>query len=228
MVTTSDRKTRRSRGLEISSCNPYHCSIEEQCLSAPLIGFELLDILEAPEDRQVFARELALNDDIRSWRDLALNQNVVFCSGSGEVIRPFLDNNSNPPCSSSPPSGRDMLIAPVCLLQELLVERSGTIYRDYGAKIEGPSRSKWKFNPELFRCHSNPPSGCNGRPCGDIRLQTTQPNSRSFGIKMPFGGSLKAPLNNLLPFAMSGALCFGKKRPLKKRLPDGTSFLTGS
>jgi hypothetical protein len=189
-------------------------------MSSNLIGFELLDILEAPEDRQVFARELALNDGIRSWRDLALNQNVVFCSGLGEVIRPFVDNKPNPPCALSPPRGRDLLIAPVCLLQGLVEELSGTIYQDC-VRIEGPVRSRWQFNPDPFRWHSQT-RGCNGRPCGDIRLQTTQSQVlKSFKIKMPFRRGPKAPLNEL-PSIMSGALCFGNKR-LIKRLPDGTS-----
>jgi hypothetical protein len=166
-----------------------------------LIGFELLDIIG--NDSNFSARRLAVNDSIRSWSILVGKDDFAFCKYLGEPMVPDRATQISP-CAVSPPSGSDILVSPVCLLQDKFNQ-----FLETSAIKTGDTAYRWSYRGTPFNCSSKAGVPCNGR-CWADRLQLVTRSARTLKIfGLPKSNPLAGEFGQPIPLSEAGAVCFG-------------------
>jgi len=172
--------------------------------STGLVGFELIDILDAAEDQKVAARLLPLSNQIQQWKVLVKNQNVVFARGLGDVIEAVRTAEGCRECSLSAIPRQDFLVCPVYLLQEILLKTSCSLYWHFVEK-KGNDGFKWIFKGDPFQCTWKGKS--KEHDCWKGRLQQIRPTGHKW---LSFRKKLPMIEVKTLPYEKSGAICFGQ------------------
>jgi hypothetical protein len=159
-----------------------------------LVGYDLHDILE-PESYS-WAKELKSTKSIKCWGSLLRNQDIVFCKGIGDVLAAAAPSESR--CKIIPPEGRDLLIAPVELIQQLFNVHKRGEFEHTG------ERYRWVISGDPFK--SCPGKGCDG-DCWRSRLQEVVKLGLRDRTRSGNAITASPPLTKELP--KRGGICFG-------------------
>ena len=172
-------------------------------LTADLIGFELVDILNAGEGHSILARRLPLNHEIRTWRDFVGNQHVVFVGNLEDPIKPM---NVIRPCEVTPLYGHNVLVCPVYLLKDVLTTGGWELY-EHGVLKRGDRACQWTFNGTPFSCSQG--TSCEKHACWKYRLQQLQTKTYPRQLIELFQSRSPRISSQSLPYDDGGAVCFG-------------------
>ena len=187
-----------------------------------LLGFELNDLLHT--GRTISPRILPIGESIKQWSPLVDTGDLVFCTGLGDAIS-AKDNQRD--CAVTPIPGQNILVCPIYLLKELLLENGCCIHGHFAyVEKKGDDGYKWELTGNPFRCTSDSREHCDTIMCWTNRLQRVVPASKVRDVITARIGSLKSVegrletlelgLDREVP-TMTGAICFGKVRQSKPR-----------
>lgn len=183
--------------------NRYSCAfgkIQDESSRTTLLGYELLDILQ---NESCFpATALPCKGSIQTWSPLIGNDDIVFCKDLGNVMKPA-DEYNIPPCSKQPPTGYDLLVAPITLLLDRF-----NVSLEVGYERRGENGYRWVYSGTPFTC-SAIPTYCDWKCCWRDRLQTIV---RTDGWREKLRKLTKAEspkLESTITLPRHGAVCFG-------------------